>query len=174
MLLNKVILDISLQSRQKYRSQYSETWKEWQFAVVKGEICGKPNSRRQAKMKKFRKKAASAKRRERNIRKSENRLRLREKLVDAARKLAIIQRDLGREMILLEWIEQQHSIIASEGSTFIHDIEGNHTMMVSPSKPDQGAQKTTRDPTFSRAHPTGSWKLGNQQKPRLAFSGRLQ
>lgn len=55
-----------------------------------------------------RKKDASAKRRERNLRKSENRLSLREKVFEAARELTIIEVDLGREKILLEWIEQQH------------------------------------------------------------------
>lgn len=31
-------LDISLRSRQRYRSQYFDAWKEWQFAVLKRKL----------------------------------------------------------------------------------------------------------------------------------------
>lgn len=111
--------------------------------------------------------AASAKRRLENSKKSENQFLLIGNLMSATRDLALIKRDLERQEILLDWIEQQRSVIASRCATSIHNTKGNNNGSLAK-------QTRSRDPpnhSVSDLLPHNeSSKLRGQGRPELACS----
>lgn len=87
--------------------------------------------------------------------------------MSATRDLALIKRDLERQEILLDWIEQQRSVIASRCATSIHNTKGNNNGSLAK-------QTRSRDPpnhSVSDLLPHNeSSKLRGQGRPELACS----
>lgn len=85
-------------------------------------------------------------------------------VLEAARALASIKKDLIWNKIMVDWIERQKPVIAASYATSIQDIEGNN---------NQGLTKNARSQSHSESSLLlhyGSPKLSGPGEPQLARS----